>query len=283
MDVCDVIKARMHELKLNRKGLAAAAEVTESYISQLLTRKKLPPAPDRTDIYGKMAKYLKIPSGDLEKLASAQREQELRRGLEVPPAPLFADVRELVLSKCPPGKRQQIREIFEQQPFGQLESLITRKLLELVKRVTRRELENKKWLREIARLSGRDYEQLRVKILEFLDRDVFSLSSNDCESFLGPIIESWDIDLATFSMEIILNKRLATRPSSKFEFTQQHPDNLQDDQPGLTEFLADAALSGNASQEEIEFLRSLRFTEKQPRPLYYYRALQNLRDPLHFF
>jgi hypothetical protein len=37
--------------------------VTESYISQLLTRKKAPPAPERTDIYDKMGKFLKLPSG----------------------------------------------------------------------------------------------------------------------------------------------------------------------------------------------------------------------------
>ena len=49
MDVCLVIKQRLEELGLEQRDLAAAAEVTESYISQLLTRKKLPPAPDRTD------------------------------------------------------------------------------------------------------------------------------------------------------------------------------------------------------------------------------------------
>jgi len=282
MDVCEIIKARLEELKLDQKGLAAAAEVTESYISQLLTRKKLPPAPKRTDIYEKMGKYLKLSSGNLAKLAQAQRVQELRRGLDDPPVPLLAEVRELVLTKCPPGKRRQIREVFEKQPFGELESLITRKLLELVKRVARRELENKKWLHEVARLSGRDYKQLRVKILEFLDTDVFNLSSEDCDSFLGPLIESWDIDLSTFSMEIVLNKRLAPGQPRKFEFTQQQPDNLREDEPGLVEFLADASLSSNASQDEIEFLRSLRFNGKRPTPLYYYRALQNFRDPLHF-
>jgi transcriptional regulator with XRE-family HTH domain len=47
VDVCAVIKARLGDLGLEQKDLAAAAEVTESYISQLLTRKKLPPAPDR--------------------------------------------------------------------------------------------------------------------------------------------------------------------------------------------------------------------------------------------
>jgi hypothetical protein len=34
--------------------------------------------------------------------------------------------------------------------------------------------------------------------------------------------------------------------------------------------------------EEIKFLRALTFARKHPTPLYYYRELQNLRDPLHF-
>jgi transcriptional regulator with XRE-family HTH domain len=282
MDVCLVIKARLEELGLDQKGLAAAAEVTESYISQLLTRKKLPPAPGRTDIYEKMGKFLKLSSGKLAKLAQAQRNQELKRALEVPPAPLFAEVRELVLGKCAPDKRQQIREIFEKQPFGELEGLVTQKLLELIKLVARRELANEKWLLEVARLSGRNYKQLRVKILDFLDTDVFGLSSDDCDSFLDPLIESWDIDLSSFSMEVVLNKMLAPGQPSKFEFTQRQADDPREHEPGLVEFLADASLSGNASQEEIEFLTRLRFKEKRPSPLYYYRELQNLRDPLHF-
>ena len=57
MDVCLVIKQRLEQLGFEQKDLAAATEVTESYISQLLTRKKLPPAPDRTDIYEKMGKF----------------------------------------------------------------------------------------------------------------------------------------------------------------------------------------------------------------------------------
>lgn len=282
MDVCQVIKARLEELGLEQKDLAAAVEVTESYISQLLTRKKLPPAPNRTDIYEKMGKFLKLSSGNLAKLAHAQRMQELKRGLEDPPAPLFAEVRELVLGKCAPDKQQQIREIFQKQPFGELESLITRKLLELIKRVARRELENETWLREVARLSGRNYKQLRVKILEFLDTDVFNVSGDDCDSFLGPLIESWDIDLSSFSMEIVLNKRLAPGQPRKFEFTQQQPDDPYEDEPGLAEFLANASLSGNATHDEIEFLRTLRFKGKRPSALYYYRELQSLRDPLHF-
>ena len=73
MDLCLAIKKRLRELGLEQKELAAAAQVTDSYISQLLTGKKLPPDPDRTDIYEKMGKFLKLSNGELAKLARAQR------------------------------------------------------------------------------------------------------------------------------------------------------------------------------------------------------------------
>ena len=40
--------------------------------------------------------------------------------------------------------------------------------------------------------------------------------------------------------------------------------------------------SGNATEEEIGFLRKLKLRGKRPTALYYYRELQNRRDPLHF-
>src|SRR5258708_6881417 len=201
VDVCLVIKQRLEELGLEQRDLAAAAEVTESYISQLLTRKKLPPEPGRTDIYDKMGKFLKLPSGKLAKLADHQRKEELKRNLDDPPKPLFREVRELILRKCASGKEKQVRVIFEKQPFGELERLVTQKLLDLVKKVARDELESETWLRSVARLK---------------------------------------------------------------------------------EFLRHQSASGDATEEEIEFLKRLRFDGKRPTPLYYYRELQNLRDPLHF-
>ena len=282
MDVCLVIRERLEQLGLEQKDLAAAAEVTESYISQLLTRKKLPPAPDRTDIYEKMGKFLKLSSGELAKLAELHRREELRRNFEDPPAPLFQEVRGLVLRKCRPEKQQQIRAIFEKQPFGELERLVTQKLLDVVKRVAREELGTEKWLHSVARLSGRSYKQMRVMILEFLDTDVFHLSVENCVSFLDPLIDSWDIDLSAFGMEIVLNRRLAPGHSKRFEFVEREPDQPFGGEPGLNAFLKDASLSGPVAQEEIEFLKRLRFRGKRPTPLYYYRELQNLRDPLHF-
>jgi hypothetical protein len=54
-------------------------------------------------------------------------------------------------------------------------------------------------------------------------------------------------------------------------------------EPGLRAFLKDRSLSGDATPEEIEFLRQLRFKDgRRPTALYYYRELRSLRDPLHF-
>lgn len=282
MDISLVIRHRLEELGLDQKNLASAAQVTESYISQLLTRKKSPPAPNRTDIYEKMSEFLRLPNGELANLANLQRQEELKRKLGDPPVPLFKEVRELVLHKCKPDKTRQVQAIFEKQPFGELERLVTQKLLDVVKRVAKEELDNQNWVHLVARLGGRSYQQMRVIILEFLDTDVFDVSVENCVAFLDPLIESWDIDLATFAMEVVLNRRVAPGDPKKFEFVEKKTEPPCNEEPGLKEFLRDASLSSDATQEEIEFLKNLRFKGKRPTALYYYRELQNFRDPLHF-
>ena len=282
MDVPLVIRQRLEELGVDQRALAIAAQVTESYISQLLTRKKAPPAPTRTDIYDKMEVFLRFPPGELSKLATLQREEELKRRLGDPLTPLFKEVRELILRKYNPDTRMEIRAIFEKQSFGELERLVTQKLLDVVKRAAKEELDSEPWLRTVARLSDRSYEQMRVTVLEFLDTDIFNLSIEHCVAFLDPLIESWGIDLATFDMEVVLNRRLAPGPPKKFGFVEREPEQPFDEEPGLKDFLQDPSLSGDAIEEEIAFLKKLRFGRKRPTPLYYYRELQNLRDPLHF-
>jgi hypothetical protein len=180
------------------RGLGTAAtEVTESYISQLLTRKKLPGAPGRTDIYNKMERTLKLPVGKLSELVDLQRRDELRRTLSDGPTSFYQKGRELVLRKCAPAKEEQTRLIFEKEPFGALERLVTPKLLDTAKGAAQEEPQNKNWLHGMARSSGRSCEQMRVIVLEFLDADVFNVSVDDCVSFLDPQIGIWDIDLAS--------------------------------------------------------------------------------------
>lgn len=282
MDVSFVIRQRLEAFGLDQRELARAAQVTESYISQLLTRKKAPPAPTRTDIYDKMDRFLKLPSGELARLADIQRKEELKRELGEEPPPLFGEVRQLILRKCHPERAAQVRAIFEKQPFGELERLVTQRFLDVLQAVARQELANDYWLRMVADLGGRSFEEMRVIVLEFLDTDIFHLSREQCVSFLEPLVESWDIDLATFALDISLNARAVSEHVRRFEFVEQDAAQLSVEEPGLTEFFQDVSLSGTATAEEIEFLKRLRFKARRPTALYFYRELQNLRDPLHF-
>ena len=282
MDVAFMIRQRLADLGYEQRDLARAAAVTESYISQLLTRKKAPPAPHRTDIYDKMDTFLQLPPGELARLADLQRREEWQGKLGEPPTPLLQDMRALMLRKCPPDKAPDLGAIFAKQPLGELERLVTQKLLDVVKNVAREELGSETWLRSMAHLSGRSYEQMRVIVLEFLDADIFTIAQEHCVAFLEPLLESWDIDLATFGMDIILNRRLVPEHLKQFAFVEQPPEALGDQEPGLAAFLQDPALSGDATEEEIAFLKRLKFKGKRPTPLYYYREVQNLRDPLHF-
>jgi len=280
LDVSLLIRHRLKELGLEQKDLASAAQVTESYISQLLGRKKAPPAPGRTDLYDRIGEVLKLPKGELSKLAGLQRQEELKKKVAEPPSPLFREFRQFILRKCDSGRRGEIERIFEKQPFGELERLVTQKLLDVSQGVAREELRSEEWLRLMAQLSGRSYAEMRVAILEFLDADVFNVSVENCVSFLNPMIESWDIDLKTFGLEIVLNRRLAPGRIKHFEFVEKKPD--EGVEPALEQFLKDPALSGDITEDEIAFLGRLKFSGRRPAPLYYYRELQNLRDPLHF-
>jgi len=283
MDVAQLIQQKLKEFRLDQRDLADAADVTESYISQLLNRKKVPPGPERTDIYDKLGKLLKLPSGTLAVLADLQRKQELKKKIQSPTLPLFKKVREMLLQKCKRSKRHQVRVIFEKEPFGELERLITQKLLDVVKALAREELKRENWLRTVARESNRSYKQMRVTVLEFLDADVFNITADSCIAFLDPLIVSWDIDLASFALEIVLNRRIVSANVRKFEFVEKEINGTVAAAPGLREFLKDRSLSGDTTQEEVEFLERLRFKDgRQPTALYYYRELQNLRDSLHF-
>ena len=282
MDVCQIIKQRLQELGLEQRDLATAVQVTESYISQLLTRKKAPPAVDRTDLYERMNSFLRLPKGQLSAMVGAQRREQLKKTLADPPAPLFKEVRALIIRKCRPEKRRQVRDIFETQAFGELERLVTQKLLDVTKKIAKDELGNEDWLRNVAQLLGQSYEEIRANTFEFLDTDVFDVSPDHCSAFLDPLIDSWQIDLKTFALEITLNRRLVSTRVMKLGYAEVDTHAPGGEEPGLRDFLRNPAMSGDATEEEIDFLKRLRFKRNRPSALYFYRELQSLRDPLHF-
>jgi hypothetical protein len=86
----------------------------------------------------------------------------------------------------------------------------------------------------------------------------------------------------TFGIEVVLNRRIAAARVKRYAFTEQESQAPFPVEPGLEQFLRDKSLSGDATEEEIEFLKAMRFKGKRPSPIFYYRELQTLRDPLHF-
>ena len=282
MDVVELIGIRLKDLGYEQRELAAAVRVTPSFISQLLKRKKMPPSPSRTDIYRKIERVLKIPAGDLSKLAELQRKDELKRRFDYPSLPLFGEVRELVLSKCKRNQQEELRHIFEKEPFGEIERIVTQKLLDAAKGITKQGWNDENWLRLVARANHKSYEEMRVIVLEFFDSDIFTLSIQNSIYFLKPLIKSWDIDLRTFNMNIVLTPTLGEERLRRFAFVEMEPESQVEDEPGLRDFLRDRLLCRDITDEEVKFLKKLRLIEKRPNALYYYRELQNLRDPLHF-
>ena len=77
MDVGLVIKQRLEKPGFAQRDLARAAQVTESSVSQLLTRKKSPPAADRTVFYEKMNTFLIFPKGQLSAMVVGQRREHI--------------------------------------------------------------------------------------------------------------------------------------------------------------------------------------------------------------
>jgi hypothetical protein len=68
----------------------------------------------------------------------------------------------------------------------------------------------------------------------------------------------------------------------RFQYAEASALPGAEEEPGFKEFLRNPGMSGDASDEELAFLKSLKFHRLRPSALYYYRELQSLRDPLHF-
>lgn len=278
MDFAFVVRRRLEELGLDQRDLANAAEVTESYISQLLGRKKLPPLPNRTDLYDKMSRLLGLTREELARLAALEHHEALDQKWLDAPAARFGPMRALVLRKCRHARQRQMRDIFEKQPFGEMEQLITRTLIDVVRGEARQHANDEPWVRSIAKTGRSSYREIRVRMIELLDSEP-SASIGNFSTFLDPLITSWDYDLDDFTLEV----ELPDRAIKRFSFREEIEEAPDGEEPGLRKFLRDATLHSGATEEEIAFLRRLRFPSAgRPTALFYYRTLQNLRDPLHF-
>jgi hypothetical protein len=184
-------------------------------------------------------------------------------------------MRELVLGKCRPARQLAMRTIFERDPFSDFERLITRTLIGVIRDEAAAHARDETWLRSIASGVGQKYRHMRVRLIELLDSDP-ARSIGDFSLFIDPLVRWWDFDLDRF----VLSVQLASGVTRRFGFREEE---MVSEEPALRAFLRDATLSSGATADEIGFLRRMRFPGPQrPTAQFYYRTLQNLRDPLHF-
>jgi len=106
------------------------------------------------------------------------------------PPPCFHEMSaELILRKCNPERQKHVRAIFEKQPFGELERLVTQTLLDVVK--ARGERRTREWTTGSVWWLGSVAAAMRrcgSSCLEFLDTDIFHVSAENGRSrFLDPV------------------------------------------------------------------------------------------------
>jgi hypothetical protein len=189
---------RLRQLKRTPSELAAAARVSETYITEIMAGRRRAPAPG-SDVYVTMGKFLGLHRDDLPSCARAERAAE--RPGQRRPSP---EVRRLLLDLCDPQQAKTITRRLARPDGAELEWVIVSRLLEVARGFVIRRLEDEVGLRVAAGREGREYLDVRMRLLEFLDAVADSVTTEDCMDFVIPRIALWGIDLESRTMRIQL-------------------------------------------------------------------------------
>lgn len=194
------MRRRLNELQRTPGELADALEVPESYITDLLAGRRRPPAPGSTDVYDRMTRFLRLRRNELSTTARAERagaSREQRRP--------DRKVRDLLLALCEPARARTLtRRLADKKGAPALEHLIAQRLLEVAQGFVRRHLEDEVGVRLAASREGCSHSEMRLRLIDFLDVTPDSLTVTDHEVYVRPRIATWDIDLETYAMKIVL-------------------------------------------------------------------------------
>ena len=201
--VGELVRRRLQELKRSPEELAAAVEVPAGYIDALIAGSRRPPLPARTDIYAKMTSFLRL--GRTEVMACATAE---RAGAVAPRARATgpgARVRDVLMELCEPGTARTLERRRAKGGGGKSELAgFLQRVLDVVQGSVRRTLDDPIGLRVAAAGNGSTYLELRFKVLEFLDVTAETLTIEDLNEFLRPRVTSWDVDLKTGVLRVVM-------------------------------------------------------------------------------
>jgi len=198
VSVGELLRQRLRETNRSAEELAEAAHVPAGYIEELITGRRRPPLPARTDVYERMTQFLRLGRNDLAACASAERAGSA----STPAAGPSASIRRSLLALCEPETAGSL-ERRARQHDGELAELIQR-LLNVAQASVRRVLDDQIGLRVAATQSGTTYLAMRVRVLDFLDATPDTLTADDLTSFVRPRIAMWDVDLQTGVLRVVL-------------------------------------------------------------------------------
>lgn len=201
--VSELISRRLKELQRTPGELAEAVQVPESYITDLLAGRRRLPVLGRTDVYDRMTKFLRLPRNELS--TSARAEPAAAVGPNRRPD---QKVKKLLLELCEPNRARTLsRRLADRKGNPALEMLIAQRLLEVAQGFVRRQLDDEVGVRVAANREGCTHSEMRMRLIDFLDVTADSLTVTDHEVYVRPRIASWDIDLETHAMKIVLRSR----------------------------------------------------------------------------
>lgn len=196
--VGELVLRRLRQLKRTPGELAAAVRVSETYITEIMAGRRRAPAPG-SDVYVGMGKFLGLHRDDLPSCARAERAAERPGERRASP-----EVRRIVFDLCDPQQMKTITRRIARPDGGELEWVIINRLLEVARGFVRRRLEDEVGLKVAAGREGKEYLDVRMRLLEFLDAAADSVTAVDCMDFVVPRIATWGIDLDSRTMRIQL-------------------------------------------------------------------------------
>ncbi|MGH7699046.1 MAG: hypothetical protein ACREMJ_00780, partial [Gemmatimonadales bacterium] len=108
---------------------------------------------------------------------------------------------------CAPGRARVIVRRLAGPRGAELEHVIAGRLLGVCKSFVRRRLDDAFGIRVAARRAGLSPAEQRMRLLEFLDATPATLTPGDVDDFVRPRLGTWDIDLESHAMRIVLRSQ----------------------------------------------------------------------------
>jgi hypothetical protein len=197
-----LVRQRLKEIERTPQELAEAVQLPKKYVDELISGKRRPPLPGRTDVYDRMTTFLKLSRNDLALCASAEREAMAPKRAPGPKA----SIRRLLLEMCEERTAEEL-EARRVENGGAEMADYTQRLLDIIQGAVRRMLDDQIGLRLSAQGSGRSYEAMRLRVLEFLDATPDTLTADDLQKFFEPRLTTWDVDMETGVLRVVLRSQ----------------------------------------------------------------------------